>query len=361
VKEEINFTPGPTQLYKPEPMWIKEIVDNGLITCSHRSQKVCSAIEKTTDLLKDFLEIPSSWKALYLSSATQSMEVLLAGCVEKTSLHFVQGAFAKRFYQVAKGLGKEAHIVNYESLKNIDLQSIDCNPELVAITLNETSTGVYFPYDQLKAIREYFPNSLIVLDVVSAVPFYNIDTSLCDAAFFSVQKGFGMPAGLGVLLCSPKIIEKASLLEGKVAQSYHSITRLSKMIDEYQTPSTPCIMLIQLLGKVTKYLLDKGRDTIHKETIEKSILMEKELCSNEDISLSITDCNWRSKTVLVVNTPHAAYLYKELERFGIIVGSGYADKKESQLRIANFPMHTLNNAENLCKAVKEISFMLPKI
>ena len=61
---------------------------------------------------------------------------------------------------------------------------------------------------------------------------------------------------------------------------------------------------------------------------------------------------YRSKTVVVVNTkiPPREVITK-LKNLGFLIGTGYGEYKEKQLRIANFPAHGLNQTINLLAAI----------
>jgi phosphoserine aminotransferase len=71
-------------------------------------------------------------------------------------------------------------------------------------------------------------NALIVVDAVSSLPYPDFDFTKLDSVFFSVQKGFGLPAGLGVWIVNEKCIAKAEhlLSKGISIGSYHSIPGL---------------------------------------------------------------------------------------------------------------------------------------
>ena len=82
--------------------------------------------------------------------------------------------------------------------------------------------------DFIRKIRQQNSESLIVVDAVSSLPYPTIDYEVVDSVFFSVQKGFGMPAGLGIWMVNPRCIEKAERLvaNGHSIGSYHNIPTL---------------------------------------------------------------------------------------------------------------------------------------
>ena len=53
---------------------------------------------------------------------------------------------------------------------------------------------------------------LLAVDAVSSLPYPDFDYTILDSVFFSVQKGFGLPAGLGVWMVNDRCIAKAEQL-----------------------------------------------------------------------------------------------------------------------------------------------------
>ncbi|MCX6166195.1 MAG: aminotransferase class V-fold PLP-dependent enzyme, partial [Ignavibacteriae bacterium] len=105
------------------------------------------------------------------------MERIIQNLVEKKSFHFINGYFAGRFYNIAKQLKKKPY-QKKANLKNgfgFDKIVIPENAELVCFTQNETSTGMSIEMQDIYTIKEKNPNKLVAVDVVSSVPYVNID------------------------------------------------------------------------------------------------------------------------------------------------------------------------------------------
>ena len=63
----------------------------------------------------------------------------------------------------------------------------------------------------------------------------------------------------------------------------------------------------------------------------------------------------RSQTTLVMNVnKNPEVLLNKLNEKGFVLSNGYKDYKDSQIRIGNFPMHTIEDVKNLIKAFKSI-------
>ena len=65
----------------------------------------------------------------------------------------------------------------------------------------------------------------------------------------------------------------------------------------------------------------------------------------------------RSQTVIVVNVKDksASNIIKQVQNdVNMVIGSGYGDFKDTQLRIANFPAVSLGQVETLIDALKKV-------
>ncbi len=189
------------------------------------------------------------------------------------------------------------------------------------------------------------------------MPYANLDFSVIDSLYFSVQKGFGVPAGLGVWIYNQKMIEKAKTLQtkGKSVGTYHSLLELDKYAQDNQTPETPNVLAIYVLGKVAEAMNKKGIDIIRRETDYKAELLYHTLEQCKFLSPFITEKSQRSKTVIVANVEKgtSSDVIAFLEKKGIIIGKGYGNFKDSQIRIANFPTHSKELMEQVADFLME--------
>ena len=114
-------------------------------------------------------------------------------------------------------------------------------------------------------------------------------------------------------------------------------------------------MGIYLLGKIAEDFNKIGVDVIRKETEQKAQLLYKFIEKNKGYSPFVKVKPHRSQTVIVANTElPAADIIKKVKEKDIVVGSGYGEFKNSQLRIANFPATSVEKTEELIKVLGEI-------
>jgi phosphoserine aminotransferase len=222
--------------------------------------------------------------------------------------------------------------------------------EMIAVTHNETSTGVSLPLDFIHSLREKNKEALIVVDAVSSLPYPKLDYTKIDSVFFSVQKGFGLPAGLGVWIVNDRCLAKADqlLTRGISIGSYHSLPTLLANQKKNQTPETPNVLGIYLLGKVVQDMLRKGIDTIRRETEYKAAILYQALESHPRLAPFVLEKQFQSKTVIVADCKgDVGLVTKLLLQNKLLPGDGYGEFRKSQLRFANFPTHSREQFELL--------------
>ncbi len=357
MKHHVNFTPGPSQLYFTVVDHARQAFRDGIPSISHRGKLFEQISREATDGLRELLKVPPGYQIFFTGSATEIWERIFQNLVEEKSFHLVNGSFSKRFHEIGIQLKKKAEKHEVPAGHGFDGDiAVSIDAELIAVTQNETSTGVSTPLDVIGDLRRKNPNALIAIDAVSSLPYPDFDFSHFDTLFFSVQKGFGLPAGLGVWLVNDKCIAKSeALLSRNISTgSYHNIASLSQHAAKHQTPETPNVLGIYLLGRVVADFIRRGIDNIRKETDYKAAVVYQALENHPGLAPFVGDKKFRSKTVLVADTrQHTSELTAFLAARGLDAGSGYGAAKKTQLRFANFPAHSKEQYEMLADAIGE--------
>ncbi len=297
------FTVGPSEAHPALTAIMEDALREQIPSISHRSAQFESLVEATVASLRRLLSIPASMHVFFLGSATEAMERILENCVEARSSHFVNGSFSKRFYTIALELKKNAEIFEASAGEAFDLKEEEPKgAELICLTQNETSTGAQTAMEDMYALRKRYPHVLFALDIVSSAPYVQVDYSQIDSAFFSVQKGFGMPSGLGVLLVNDRCIEKSmALLEkGLNIGTYHNFPTLLKYGEKNQTPETPNVLGIYTLGRIAKLYNDYGTERVRRETEEKAALLYDFFENRAGLRPFVQNPKWRSLTTIAI-------------------------------------------------------------
>jgi phosphoserine aminotransferase len=355
----VNFTPGPSQLYFTVADHARQAFKDDIPSLSHRSKLFEQISGETTSGLRQLLNIPASHHIFFTAAATEIWERIIQNLVEENSFHLVNGSFSKRFFEIAVQLNKKPQKLEVKEGLGFDQPiSVPQGTELIAVTHNETSTGVSLPLETIYALKEKNPEALIAVDAVSSLPYPDFDFTKLDSVFFSVQKGFGLPAGLGVWIVNEKCITKADQLlsKGISIGSYHNIPSLKAHAVKNQTPETPNVLGIYLLNKVVQDFLRRGIGTIRKETEYKAAILYQALEQHPLLASFVQEKKFQSRTVIVADCQlHTERLVSFLQQKGLYPGDGYGPSKKTQLRFANFPAHSKEQYELLVDSLGTFS------
>ena len=353
------FTPGPAELYPTFYPHLQRAMDEQIGSISHRSQRFRDIYKFADEQLRTLLTIPKTHGIFFTGSASEVWERMILNCVEHESFHLVNGSFSQKFYDYAVALRKHAHVLEKPFGEGFDAADIDVPDyaELVCLTHNETSSGVQMRPAEIHKLKRKYPKKLFCVDTVSSAPYPDLDFSLIDSAFFSVQKAFGMPAGLGVWIASKACLEKAEELQHNdslTIGAHHTLPTLWKHYNSFETPATPNVLFIYLLGKIAEDFNRIGIDTLRKQTEEKARMLYKFLDTSDAYEPYVKQERHRSQTVIVATTKKPSTdVIAAAKTANMIVGSGYGKLKESQIRIANFPAVSTEQVAALIEQLKK--------
>ncbi len=333
----VSFYPGPSRIYSKVPLYLKDAYAQGIMSINHRSDDFVAISKKTVALLKEKLNIPKSYSVYFLSSATECWEVIAQSLIEKESVHLFNGAFGERWFQYTKKLKPHVKSLPFNREEKLIAEKlIFSRSEIICLTQNETSNGTQVSNANIQSIKKNNPNSLIAVDATSSMGGLALDFSSADIWFASVQKCFGLPAGLGLLICSPTAVDRARTINNK--HYYNSLVFMDDMMKHWQTTYTPNVLGIYLLMRVMESVnaIDRIDKTITGRFKKWETFFDKK---SDQLSLFIKNKDVRSRTVLAIEaTPAVVEKVKsKAKKAGIILGEGYDNLKSSTFRIANFP------------------------
>jgi phosphoserine aminotransferase len=338
----VYFTVGPSQPHARLREFMDDAWEADVPAMSHRGGEFRTLYRRTEEALRELMGIPADYRVLFVGSATEGLERVVQGLVERRSLHLITGLFGEKWFKIAEQLGKEPAAVRAEPGEGLDVEALDlpADTELVCVTQNDTSTGVHWPDELLARIAELPGRPLVAVDAVSSAPISHLPWAGCDAVVFSVQKAFGLPAGLGVIVVSPRALARARELEarGVSVGSYASLPELERHANDFQTPPTPNVLGIYLLDRVARDLSDRGLAVARAENAERARALYGAIERNPHAEAYVRDPAWRSPTTIVVRVPGGSDgLHGHMQAGGHVVGRGYGRRKLDHVRIANFP------------------------
>jgi phosphoserine aminotransferase len=333
----ISFYPGPSRVHNAIPKYVKEAFQQGVLSINHRSEEFMRISEKTINLLKLKLDIPEDYTVFYTTSATECWEILAQSLVTDSSFHLYNGAFGKKWFEYTRRLRDGAKGVAFGHNESINIKKLRLGKEegLICLTQNETSNGTQVSNDIIRSIRERYPRHLVAVDATSSMAGVYLDFKGADVWFASVQKCFGLPAGLGLMVCSPAAMQRVRQINEK--DHYNSLSFMAEMMEKWQTPFTPNVLTIYLLMRVMEAA--KPIAEVHRKTEQRYRNWVGFFAGRKTLQPFISNDEVRSFTVIPVGATESlvAAIKSRARKNDILLGEGYGELKSSTFRIANFP------------------------
>ena len=348
------FTVGPVACY---PEVLEEM---GRQMLSHRSAEYKKLQRETVETMQDFLET-SQQVFLFPSSGTGFMEASVRNCVRAKILCCVNGAFGKRYVEVARSNGITVEIIETELGHPIrhdtldDLLKRQQDIEAVTITYNETSVGLLNPLEKLaKVVKGH--GKLLFVDAVSAMGGVDlkVDKWGVDVCFGSSQKCFGLPPGLAIGSVSSEALQ---LSEGAVNKGWYFDFKLFEKYQdkEWSTPMTPAIPQIYALNRILRTIDQQGKES-HFQLYQNRSRRIKEGVAKIGFTL-FPEKGSESPTVTCVNAvanPSGPEIYERMRQEGYELAKGYGAVKDRTFRIGNMGYIELEDIDSMLTTLTRI-------
>ena len=318
----ISFYPGPSRVYDDVPKYVREAFQKGILSLNHRSPEFVALSKKTISLLKSRLDIPKNFTILFTNSATECWEIIAQSLLTKKSTHIYNGAFGEKWYSYTKRLRPLSQAFTFKINQQLDPQKLVFKTsEVICLTQNETSNGTHITTEIIRSIKKNNPKALIAVDATSSMAGIVLDFKGADVWFASVQKCFGLPAGLGIMICSPEAIARAK----KVGdwKYYNSLLFMNEMMEKWQTPFTPNVLGIYLLKSVLKKT--KHISAVDEKLTKRQADWQQFFNTSVNLKLLVENPLVQSKTVMTVKGKPSLIqkIKKEARQSGLLLGEGY--------------------------------------
>jgi len=352
-------------LYLPGPTEVREDVIQAMAQpmFGHRMDRMTDLYTTIVEDTKAFLDTDDDVIVLS-ASGTEFWEATTLNLVEGNMLVATSGSFSERQANVAERLGKTVDRVEYDwgtAVKPEDihdaLEHSDRDYDAVGVVMNETSTGVRNPVEEIGDLMGDYPDTYFVVDAISCLggDYINVEAHNIDAIFTSTQKAFAMPPGLAVCTVSEDAYERE--LEKESASWYGGFQRCLDYYDRKgQTHSTPAIPIMLAYRKQMKHMLEEGheaRNQRHREMMEYT-----HEWAREHFGL-FAEAGYESQTVTCVENTQgidvAATVEQVSEEYDMVFSSGYGDLSEESFRIGHMGEHTVESIKELTDAIEDVA------
>lgn len=324
------FVPGPSNV----PETVRKAIDIPME--DHRAPDLPEFTHALFHDLKKVFKTETAQPLLFPGSGTGGWEAALLNTLRPGDKVLAArfGQFSHLWIDMCQRLGLDVEIVDVEwgegipidAYRNILAADTQHDIKAVLATQNETATGVQ---SDIRAVRQAMNDAdhpaLLFVDGVSSIASidFRMDEWGVDVAVSGSQKGFMLPAGLGILCVSQKALEIAK--ESGSRRCYFDFNDMAAANATGYFPYTPPMTLIRGLRVSIDSLLEEGLENVfdRHHYLAQGI---REAVNGWGLKLCAKSPQWYSDTVSAICVPdgHNAndVIKRAYHRYGLSLGAG---------------------------------------
>lgn len=348
-----TFNPGPSQVSQDVKDDLLTAGMQNIVSISHRSDACRQIVEAAVKGLRQYFKVPADYHVIFTGSATEAMELTIRNLVLEQSFHFTNGHFAELFVRASHSYGKKAvtNVAEWGKQNEHESTQIPSAAEIVTVTYNETSTGVTCNNLTVRNLSKRVKGPLLAVDITSAAGCVPLEIDQADIWLFSVQKGMGLPSGLGIMFLSPAALDRSRRLQHA---GLFNFERMAEQMDKHETIQTPNVLGIYLLAKQLERWNQPGAPSNYQATEAKAGLLDDFVNRHGELEYFVKDPAARSKTTVCLQAEPAVIekLHQAAKAGGLVLGSGYGKLKSYTCRIATFPALTNDDIKLLIQTLE---------
>lgn len=302
------FIPGPTNV--PEP--VRQSMN--LPMEDMRAPDFGDFVGGLLDDLKKVYRLQNGRVFVFPSSGTGAWEAAISNTLNAGDKVLMSrfGQFSLLWVEMAERLGLDVDLCEVEWGKGVPVEDYaaklraDKSHQIKAVfaTQNETATGVT---SDIAAIRRALDDAghpaMLFVDGVSSIASIEFEMEAwgVDLAVSGSQKGFMLPAGLGILGVSDKAL--AAHAKATMPRSYFSFEDMIKLNDTGYFPYTPATQLLRGLRCSLDLLLDAGMETVWARHKRLAQGVRAAVAAWDGCALVAQGPEWYSDTVSAIYAP----------------------------------------------------------
>ena len=336
-----KFSSGPCSKI---PNWDSSFLNNAVLGRSHRATICVKKIQELINETKLVLKIPKNYQvAIVGGSDTGAFEMAMWSLLGAKGINILSwDSFGRDWVtDVIDQLKiKDTKLIEAEYGYLPDINKVDFNNDVI-FTWNGTTAGVKVPNgDWIKDDRE----GLTLCDATSAVLAMDISWNKLDVTTFSWQKVLGGEAQHGILVLSPRAIQR--LEEYTPTWPIPKLFRLTnkgkfqEKIFKGSTINTPSMLCIEdALNSLRWVKSIGGLDAMIKRSQSNLNIIEKWIDKTNWVEFLANDKNIRSSTSICLKIVDPWFLEKEVSEQKNILKSYFdlLEEKEAAYDINHYP------------------------
>jgi phosphoserine aminotransferase len=240
-----HFSSGPCA---KRPGWTSENFNTDTLGRSHRSKVGRARLKAALDRTRALLGVPDDYRiGIVPASDTGAVEMAMWSMLGDRPVDMLAWeSFGQGWVTDAvKQLALQANVLTAPYGEIADLAAVDPSHDVV-FTWNGTTSGVRVPNaDWISAERE----GIVICDATSAIFAQALDWPKLDVVTYSWQKVLGGEGGHGVLILSPRAVERLeSYVPPRPLPKIFRLTKGGKLIEgifEGATINTPSMLCVE--------------------------------------------------------------------------------------------------------------------
>ncbi len=337
------FVPGPTNVPDRVLRAMHRTMED------HRSSDFPAFVAPIFEDLKKVFKTTSGQPFLFPASGTGAWEASLSNTLSPGDRVLAGrfGMFSHLWIDMAQRLGLDVEVLDAEWGEGAPIEryqealAADSAHRIKAVlfTHNETATGVTSDVAGIRrALSETRHPALLMVDGVSSIASidFRMDEWGVDLAVTGSQKGFMLPAGLGIVCASQKALGLYD--QARLPRVFFDFGDMRKANATGYFPYTPSIPMLYGLKESIAMLLEEGLENVfarHHRLAEGTRLAVKawglELCARAP--------KWNSDTVTAIMVPPgingAEVIDVAYRRYNLALGAGLARMAGKLFRIGH--------------------------
>lgn len=343
---------GRNFLFVPGPTNVPDRIQRAMLVAmeDHRSSKFPELTAEILRGLKQIFKTATGTPIVFPSSGTGCWEAALSNCLSPGDRVLASrfGQFSHLWIDMCERLGFAVDVVDCEWGTGVPLEryqqllEADKGHKIKAVLAcqNETATGVTSDIPGVRrALDAARHPALLFVDAVSSLASidFRMDEWGVDVCVSGSQKGFMLPAGLGVTCVSEKAL--AARETARQPRCYFDYGDMVKANATGYFPYTPSLPMLYGLKESLKMLEEEGLDNVFARHRYLACGVRAAIQEGWKLSLCAQEPKWYSDTVSAIVVPPgingAHVIDVAFRRYNLALGAGLSKVAGKVFRIGH--------------------------
>ena len=297
---------------------------------------------------------------IFGGSGTAGMDSTISSVVNGKILIINNGAYGKRFVDIAKSYSIKFKELIFDWNEEINLEKIeselsnDKEIKYIAVIHHETTTGILNPIQEIGALAKKY-NCVFIVDAISSFAGIPFSVKECNIDFMISTSNKCIQGMPGVCFIVSKKIELEKLKNHSKKSFYLNLyVNYEYFKNNKQTPFTPPVQTIYALRKAIDEFFQEGAENRHRRYMENNKVLVEGM---ENLGFKKALNNIKESRLLTTFREPADNKYSFEKMHDLVYKKGftiYPGKiKEKTFRLANIGDINSNDIRNFLKVMEE--------